>query len=86
MLHLYTKKHINNVNLHWLLIFFLFVENPKFIFAGGKTGWIGDQSFVYLSTKKIKKLGWKNKFSIEDSIIKTVNWLSNNKWIFKIRK
>jgi len=60
--------------------------NPKFIFAGGKTGWIGDQPFVYLSIKKIKKLGWKNKISIEDSIIKTVNWLSNNKWVFKIRK
>ncbi len=26
--------------------------NPKFIFSGGKIGWVGDQPFVYLSTKK----------------------------------
>jgi len=60
--------------------------NPKFIFGGGKTGWIGDQPFVYLSTKKIEQLGWKSKVSIENSIKNTVNWLNNNKWVFKIRK
>ena len=60
--------------------------NPKFLFSGGKTGWIGDQPFVYLSTNKIKKLGWKNKISIENSVKNTVDWLNNNKWVFKKSK
>ena len=34
---------------------------PKFYFSGGKSGWIGDQPFVFLNTKKIRNLGWKNK-------------------------
>jgi len=59
---------------------------PKFYYAGGKSGWIGDQPFVYLNTKKMRKLGWKNKFNIRDSIKMTVDWLNNNKWIFKKRK
>lgn len=60
--------------------------NPKFLFSGGKTGWIGDQPFVYLSTNKIKKIGWRSKISIENSIKDTVNWLNNNKWVFKKRR
>lgn len=59
--------------------------NPKFIFLGGKSGWIGDQPFVYLKTSKIRKLGWKNKYNIKDSIKMTVKWLNKNKWIFKKR-
>ena len=58
---------------------------PKFLFSGGKGGWIGDQPFVYLSTNKIKKLGWRSKISIESSIKSTVDWLNDNKWIFKKR-
>ena len=59
---------------------------PKFFYTGGKIGWIGDQPFVFLKTKKIRKLGWKNKFNIEESIKMTVNWLQSNEWIFKKRK
>ena len=59
---------------------------PKFYYTGGKSGWIGDQPFVYLNTKKIRKLGWKNKFNIKESIKVTVDWLNNNQWIFKKRK
>ena len=59
---------------------------PKFYYTGGKSGWIGDQPFVYLNTNKIRKLGWKNKFNIRDSIKMTVDWLNNNKWIFNLPK
>ena len=59
---------------------------PKYVFSGGKRGWIGDQPFVYLKTSKIRRLGWKNKFNIKDSIKMTVEWLNSNKWIFKKRK
>ena len=59
--------------------------SPKFHFSGGKRGWVGDQPFVFLNTNRIRKLGWKNKINIKDSIKMTVDWLNNNKWIFKKR-
>ena len=60
---------------------------PKFYYTGGKSGWIGDQPFVYLNTNKIRKLGWKNKFNIRDSIKMTVDLykaILGNKKIEKI--
>ena len=60
--------------------------SPKFSFTGGKRGWIGDQPFVFLDTKKIRNLGWKNSINIENSIKMTVDWLNKNKWIFKKRR
>ena len=59
---------------------------PKFVFTGGNSGWIGDQPKVLLNIKKIKSLGWRNKYSIKDSIIDTTGWILNNKWILKLRK
>ena len=38
---------------------------PKLIFGGGDRGWIGDNPFIFLDTKKINKAGWKPKLSIE---------------------
>ncbi len=59
---------------------------PRVSFTGGKRGWIGDSPFIFLSTKKIRSLGWKPKFTIKKSIEKTVKYLKNNKWVFKKRK
>ena len=39
---------------------------PTLIFSGGNKGWIGDNPFIYLDTKKIEKLGWKPKHNLED--------------------
>ena len=60
--------------------------NPELKFSGGERGWIGDNPFIFLDTKKINALGWKPKLTIEKSIIKTVQYLDNNNWIFKSRK
>ncbi len=59
---------------------------PQIKFTGGKRGWIGDNPFIYLDTKKIRHLGWKPKLTIEAAIKKTVRFLSKNEWIFKERK
>jgi len=56
---------------------------PYITYSGGNIGWIGDQPKVYLCTKKIRNFGWNNKFTIENSIIDTVNWITLNKWILK---
>lgn len=57
--------------------------SPNLKYSGGKRGWIGDNPFIYLDTKKIRLLGWKPKFSIKKSVEDTVNYFLKNKWIFK---
>ncbi|GHT86223.1 UDP-glucose 4-epimerase [Spirochaetia bacterium] len=59
--------------------------HPKLIYSGGERGWIGDNPFVFLDCTKIKNLGWKAEYSIKQSILKTVKYLENNKWVFKNR-
>ena len=41
---------------------------------------------IFLVTKKIRNLGWQNNINIENSIKMTVDWLDQNRWIFKKRK
>jgi len=50
---------------------------PQVQYKGRKRGWIGDNPFIFLDTKKIRSLGWKPKLSIEKSIIKTVKYLKS---------
>jgi len=51
---------------------------PKLDYKGGKSGWIGDNPFIFLDTKKIRSLGWKPKLTIKKSVIKTLKYLKNN--------
>ena len=61
--------------------------NPKLIFSSNESrGWLGDNSFIFLSNKKLKKIGWKPKYTIEKSIITTLDYLKKNKWILNKRK
>ena len=57
--------------------------NPKIYYSGGSRGWIGDSPKIYLDTNKIKKIGWKPKKTIEESIKETINFFIQNKWLFK---
>ena len=58
---------------------------PKLEYSGGNRGWIGDNPFIFLETKKIQSLGWKPKCSIRDGVIKTVEFLRANEWVFEAR-
>ena len=58
---------------------------PELEFTGGDRGWVGDSPFVFLDTTKICATGWKPKYSIQDSIFETVDWLSANDWILGSR-
>jgi len=60
--------------------------NPELEYSGGNRGWIGDNPFIFLDTKKIQSLGWKPKVGIRDGVIKTVEYLRANEWVFKTRK
>lgn len=58
---------------------------PELLYSGGDRGWIGDNPFIFLETKKIQSLGWKPKFGIREGVIKTVEYLRENEWVFEAR-
>jgi len=55
--------------------------NPKLIYSGGDRGWVGDNPFIFLNTKKILSTGWKPKYSIKDGVLDTLSYIKNNEWI-----
>ncbi|MDQ8039723.1 MAG: NAD-dependent epimerase/dehydratase family protein [Rickettsiella sp.] len=59
--------------------------SPDLHYSGGQRGWIGDNPFIYLDINKISKLGWKPKLNIQESVVRTVNYLKQNPWILGIR-
>ena len=59
---------------------------PRLEYSGGDRGWIGDNPFIYLNTKKIQSLGWKPKLGIRDGVVKTVKYLRANEWVFEVRE
>ena len=49
--------------------------NPKLVYSGGERGWIGDNPFIFLDCQKIRSLGWAPKYSIQEGVIKTLEFL-----------
>ena len=58
---------------------------PKMEYTGGDRGWIGDNPFIFLDTKKICSLGWEPKYSINEGVVKTVEFLKANEWVMEAR-
>lgn len=58
---------------------------PQMEYTGGDRGWIGDNPFIFLETKKIQSLGWKPKLGIREGVIKTVEYLRDNEWVLEER-
>ena len=58
---------------------------PELEYSGGARGWVGDNPFIYLDTKKIQSLGWKPKNGIEEGVRKTVRYLLGNQWVIDER-
>lgn len=65
------------------IIFDELAVKPKKKYLGGERGWKGDNNFVLLSAKKLERLGWKPKTSIEEGIRKTVRYLIANPKLIK---
>ena len=59
--------------------------NPRLEYAGGDRGWIGDNPFIYLDTTRIQALGWTPKHTIKEGVLKTVEYLKDNEWVFGAR-
>ena len=59
---------------------------PTLEFTGSDRGWIGDNPFIFLDTSKIQKLGWSAKHSIQESIVETLKWIEENRWVYEVGK
>jgi UDP-glucose 4-epimerase len=59
---------------------------PRLEYTGGNKGWVGDNPFIFLDTKKIRATGWKTTLTIEQGIVRTLEWLRANRWVYETRK
>lgn len=59
---------------------------PTLNYTGGERGWIGDNPFIFLDCEKIRQLGWKPKLTIQESVVRTIQYLVENHWVFEKRK
>jgi UDP-glucose 4-epimerase len=59
---------------------------PRMEYTGGNKGWIGDNPFIFLDTKKIQSTGWKPKLTIAEGILRTLRWLEANRWVYAARR
>jgi UDP-glucose 4-epimerase len=58
---------------------------PRLEYSGGNRGWVGDNPFIFLDTKKIQGTGWKTTLTIEQGIVRTLQWLQQNQWVYEKR-
>ena len=56
--------------------------SPQVTYSGGERGWVGDNPFIFLDTKRIRAMGWRPRLSIEEGVRKTVAFLRDNDWVF----
>jgi UDP-glucose 4-epimerase len=48
---------------------------PRIEYGGGERGWVGDNPFIFLDTRKIRALGWQPSLSIQEGIQRTLDYL-----------
>jgi UDP-glucose 4-epimerase len=52
--------------------------SPSLEYTGGARGWPGDSPLIHLDCSRIRALGWVPTLTIEQSIIRTLDWLDAN--------
>src|SRR3954464_1295484 len=49
--------------------------SPPLRYTGGDRGWVGDSPFIFLDTARVRELGWRPKLTIQQGIIRTLEYL-----------
>ena len=57
--------------------------SPELRYAGGQRGWVGDNPFIFLDCSRIRALGWVPQLTIRQGVVRTVEFLQNNEWVFE---
>ena len=77
-----TDEHCNvNDSIGWICEYLKI--KPELVYGGGERGWVGDSPFIFLDCSKLRALGWKPKFTIRESVIRTVKFLDENQWVYE---
>jgi UDP-glucose 4-epimerase len=58
---------------------------PTLEYTGGDRGWIGDNPFIFLDCSRIRALGWTPKLTIQQGIIRTLDYLVANPGLLEAR-
>jgi UDP-glucose 4-epimerase len=59
--------------------------SPELRYSGGDRGWVGDSPLIYLDCKRVRNLGWTPRLGIRESVIRTLHFLQENKWVLSAR-
>lgn len=54
---------------------------PRLTYSGGPRGWIGDSPFIFLDCSKIRAEGWQPRLTIQQGILRTLDYLRENHWL-----
>ena len=58
---------------------------PKLDYTGGERGWVGDNPFIFLDTKRVQSLGWEPRLTIREAVQTTVRYLLENRALLASR-
>jgi UDP-glucose 4-epimerase len=59
--------------------------NPTVHYGGGERGWVGDSPWIFLDTRRARRLGWQPKLGIAEAVVRTVGYLEENPWLLAAR-
>jgi UDP-glucose 4-epimerase len=57
--------------------------SPEIEHTGGRRGWVGDSPLIRLDTTRIRALGWQAQLTIEQSVLRTLQWLDANEYAWR---
>lgn len=63
-----TQDYITVKEIADLTVKIMELKKVEYVFTGGDRGWKGDVPVVRLNSNKIRKLGWRNKYSSKEAI------------------
>jgi UDP-glucose 4-epimerase len=56
---------------------------PAIEHTGGRRGWVGDSPLIRLDTARIRSLGWQPRLTIEQGLVRTLEWLDANEYAWR---
>jgi UDP-glucose 4-epimerase len=57
--------------------------SPQIQHTGGRRGWVGDSPLIRLDTARIRRLGWAPQLTIEQALIRTLEWFEANEYAWR---
>jgi UDP-glucose 4-epimerase len=57
--------------------------SPEIERTGGRRGWTGDSPLIHLDTRRIRGLGWQPELTIQEGLVRTLEWLIANDYAWR---